>query len=156
MSIVFSWQNLAQCEIRGQIHSFARSYPFMPGFPSSDSKESAFNTGDPGSVPQLGRSPGEGNGNPLQYCCQETSMDRGVWRAIIHGVTKSWTWLSDFHFHATYCYWKVGDPVPCCSKAICLKADYPPTLELLYKVRGYMQKQHSHLWQSSSNWFLWG
>ena len=45
-------------------------------------------------VPGSGRSPGEGNGNPLQYSCLENSMDRGVWRATVHGVAKSWTWLS--------------------------------------------------------------
>ena len=46
---------------------------------------------DPGSVPGLGRSPGEGNGNPLQYSCLENSMDRGVWRATVLGVEKSQT-----------------------------------------------------------------
>ena len=44
-----------------------------------------------------GGSPGEGNGNSLQYSCLENSMDRGAWWATIHGVAKSWTWLSDFH-----------------------------------------------------------
>ena len=57
----------------------------------SDSKESACNAGDPGSTPRLGRSPGEGKGNPLQYSRLENSMDRGAWRAIVHGVAKSWT-----------------------------------------------------------------
>ena len=56
---------------------------------------SAFNVGDPGSISGLGRSPGEGNGNPLQYSCLENSMDRGAWWATDHGVTKSWTRLSD-------------------------------------------------------------
>ena len=65
---------------------------------SSDSKESACNVGDLGSIPWLGRSPGEGNGYPLQYSCLENSMDRGAWQAIVHGVAKSWTWKSDFHF----------------------------------------------------------
>ena len=45
-------------------------------------------TGDPGSIPGSGRSPGEGNGNPLQYSCLENPMDRGAWRAAVHGVTK--------------------------------------------------------------------
>ena len=45
--------------------------------------------GDAGSVPKLGRSPGEGNGNPPQYSCQENPMDRGAWRATVHGVTES-------------------------------------------------------------------
>ena len=51
--------------------------------------------GDAGSIPGSGRSPGGGNGNPLQYSCLENSMDRGVWRATIHGVARSWTRLSD-------------------------------------------------------------
>jgi len=54
-------------------------------------KASACNAGDPGSIPGLGRSPGEGNGNPLQYSCLENSMDRGVWQATVHGVTKGQT-----------------------------------------------------------------
>ena len=54
----------------------------------SDGKESACNAGDPGSVPESGRSLGEGNGYPLQYSCLENSMDRGAWQAIVHGVTK--------------------------------------------------------------------
>ena len=42
-------------------------------------------------IPRMGRSPGGGHGNPLQYSCLENPMDRGVWQAIVHGVTKSWT-----------------------------------------------------------------
>ena len=54
---------------------------------------------DPGSIPGLGRSPAEGNGNPLLYSCLENSMDGGAWQATVHGVTKSQTQLSDFTFH---------------------------------------------------------
>ena len=61
----------------------------FPG--SSDGKESACNAGDPHSIPGSGRSPGEGNGYPLQYSCLENSMDRGAWWAIVHGATKSQT-----------------------------------------------------------------
>ena len=69
---------------------------FALDFPGgSDGKESAYNTGDTSLVPGSGRSPGERNGNPLQYTCLENSMDGGVWWASVHGVTKSWTWLSD-------------------------------------------------------------
>ena len=57
----------------------------------SDGKKSACNAEDPGSIPGSGRSPGEGNGNPLQYSCLENSMDRGACWAIVHGVAKSWT-----------------------------------------------------------------
>ena len=59
------------------------------GFPGgSDGKESACNVGDLGLIPELGRSPGEGNNNPFQYSCLENSMDRGAWQAIVHGVAK--------------------------------------------------------------------
>ena len=61
------------------------------------SKESACNAGDLGSIPELGRPPGKGNSYPLQYSCLENSMDRGGWRATVHGVAKSQTqlkWLS--------------------------------------------------------------
>ena len=56
---------------------------------NSFGKESACNAGDPGSIPGLGRSPGGGNGNPFQYSCLENPMDRGTWRAIVHGVTRN-------------------------------------------------------------------
>ena len=66
----------------------------VPG--GSDGKASAYNAGDPGSIPGSGRSPGEGNGNPLQYSCLENPMDGGAWWATVHGVAESWTRLSDF------------------------------------------------------------
>ena len=72
------------------------SYSVYSG--GSDGKASARNAGDLGSIPGLGRSPGEGNGNPLQYSCLENSLDGGVWWATVHGVAKSRTWLSDFTF----------------------------------------------------------
>ena len=68
----------------------------LPG--GSDGKASACNAGDPGSIPGLGRSPGEGNGNPLQYPCLENPMDGEAWQATVHGVAKSQTRLSDFTF----------------------------------------------------------
>ena len=65
------------------------------GFPGgSTGKESTCNAGDLDSIPGLGWSPGEGNGNPLQYSFLENLMDRGAWQAIAHGVAKSWTQLS--------------------------------------------------------------
>ena len=73
------------------------------GFPaSSEVKASACNAQELGSIPGLGRSPGQGNGNPLQYSCLENPMDRGAWWATLHGVAKSWTQLSDF----TFTWWK--------------------------------------------------
>ena len=56
-------------------------------------KEPACRTGNPGSDPGLGRSPGGGHGNPLQYSCLENPIDRGAWRAMVHRVTKSWNQL---------------------------------------------------------------
>ena len=68
------------------------------GFPGgSNSKESACSARDPSSVPGSGRSPGEGDGNLLQYSCLENSMDRGAWQATVHRVAKSQTRLSDKH-----------------------------------------------------------
>ena len=62
------------------------------GFPGgSDSKESACNVGDLGSIPGSGRFPEDRNGNPLQYSCLENSMDREAWQAMAYGVAKSWT-----------------------------------------------------------------
>ena len=61
----------------------------FPG--GSEGKASIYNVRDLGSIPGLGRSPGEGNGNPLQYSYLENSMDGGVWWAKVHGVAKSWT-----------------------------------------------------------------
>ena len=58
-------------------------------------KKYACNAGDMGSIPESGRSPGEGNDNPLQYSCLENPMDRGAWRATVHGVAKSWIQLRD-------------------------------------------------------------
>ena len=60
----------------------------------SISKESACNAEDPGSIPWSGRSPGEVNGNSLQYSCLENAMDRGIWWDTVHGVAKSQTRLS--------------------------------------------------------------
>ena len=80
-------------------------FPFSPshvtkGFPgSSAGKESARNMRDLGLIPGLGRSPEEGIGYPLQYSGLENSTD-----SIVHGVTKSRTQLSDFHFHVTNCF----------------------------------------------------
>ena len=65
----------------------------FPG--GSDGKASVSNAGDLGSIPGLGRSPGEGNGNPLQGSCLENPMDRGTWQATVHGVAKSWARLSN-------------------------------------------------------------
>ena len=75
---------------------FLSSSMRVMGFPgSSAGKESTCNAGDLGSIPGLGRSPGGGQGNPLQYSCLENPMDRGAWWATVRGVTKSQTRLSN-------------------------------------------------------------
>jgi len=69
------------------------------GFPDGSTVKnppaSAGDVGDAALIPGLGRSPGKGNGNPLQYSCLGNAMDRGAWWATVYGVAKSWTRLSD-------------------------------------------------------------
>ena len=73
----------------------------FPG--GSEVKASACNAGDLGSIPESGRSLGEGNGYPLQCSCQKSSMDRGAWWATVHGVTVRHNWaINTFHFHLTH------------------------------------------------------
>ena len=71
------------------------SYTIMGFLGDSVVKNLPANVGDTGLIPGLGRSPGGGNGNPLQDSCLENAMDRGAWSAIVHGVTKSQTQLSN-------------------------------------------------------------
>ena len=78
----------------GQEDHWKRDGLPTPG--GSEVKASACNAGDLGSIPGSGRSPGEGNGNPLQYSCLENPMDGGAWWATVNGVAKSQTRLSDF------------------------------------------------------------
>ena len=79
------FHNILWNELFGQ-RVFATRFP-----DGSEVKASACNAGDLGSIPGLGRPPGEGNGNPLQYSCLENPMDRGAWWAAVHGVAKSRT-----------------------------------------------------------------
>ena len=104
-----SWESIClQCR-RPRSDSWVRKIPWkserlptpvflrFPG--DSDDEESACNAGGLDLNPGLGRSPGEENGYPLQYSCLENSMERGAWQAAVHGVAKSRTQLSYFHFH---------------------------------------------------------
>ena len=71
------------------------------GFPGgSDGKDAACDAGNPGSIPGSGKSPGQANGNPLQYSCLENPMDRGAWRATVHRVEKNQTRLKQLGMHA--------------------------------------------------------
>ena len=98
------WRNSFPSGFRTEVPIFLLviGWEFPQGFPSSsDGKESACNAGDTGSIPGLGRSPGEGNGNPLQYSCPKNPMERGAWWATVCGVSKSGTRLnSTFTFRS--------------------------------------------------------
>ena len=84
-------------QVKGfEIGDFSGLFRWAMGFPGgSEVKASACNAGNLGSVPGSGRSPREGNGNPLQYSCLENPMDGGTCWATVHGVAKSWTGMSD-------------------------------------------------------------
>ena len=77
------------------VHMTCSLFKYLVFPVGSDGKESACSAGEPISIPGLGRSPGEGNDNPLQYSCLENSVDRGAWWATVLGVMKSWTLLRD-------------------------------------------------------------
>ena len=77
-------------------------YTHTHSFPGgSNSKEFACNAGDPGSIPGLGRSPGEGNDYPLQYSCPENPLNKGTWWVTVRRITKSRTQLSDYYYTYT-------------------------------------------------------
>ena len=105
MLLIFkSHVGLTSASCRDEMLSLSPFFNLHKGFPcDSGGKESACNAGDLGSIPGLGRSPGEGKDYPLQYSGLENFMD-----CIVHEVTESLTWLSDFHFHLMfwplYCY----------------------------------------------------
>ena len=81
------------CCLSYDLNSIPSLMDFLQG---SASKESACNAGNLGSIPELGKFPGEGNGNPFQYSCLGNPMDRGAWQATVHGVAKSRTRPSNF------------------------------------------------------------
>ena len=85
-------------------HNWATELNFPNGTVVKNLPASAGNARDMGSIPMSERSLSVGNGNPFQYSCLENSMDRGAWRAIVHGFTKSWTWLRDLASTHVYIY----------------------------------------------------
>ena len=106
----------------------------------SEVKTSAWNAGDPGSIPGSGRSPGEGNGNPLQYSCLENPMEGGAWWATVHGVAKSRTRLSDLtSLHFILCL------------TVCLGFSFfSPCLFFLFCLH-FKYKDFCYLWLLSSH-----
>ena len=93
-------EKLTSCDWTRRSQVFLPKGSYRWGFPGgSNGKEPACNVGDLGSVPERGRSPGEGHDNPLQYFRLENPRDRGAWWTTIHGATKSRTWLSNTHRH---------------------------------------------------------
>ena len=89
--------NLADTKYRGTDFFFKDIEKNIHTNSCSVGKESACDVGDPGLIPGSGRSPREGNSYPLQYSCLENSTDKEAWCTTVHGVTKSRTWLSNFH-----------------------------------------------------------
>ena len=88
--------------------------------------------GDLGSIPRLGRSPGEGNGYPLQYSCLENPMNRGDWHATVHGVIKSQTQLNNFHYELSFLVQvmilSIGHSCTISRLCVCSDAQSCPTL----------------------------
>ena len=110
-------------------------------------KVSACSAGDPGSIPGSGRSPGEGNGNPLQYSCLGNPMDRGAWWATVRGVAKNRTRLSNFTFTLVVLG---GLPLPRQERATLGQLDSPPpALQALSRCPGLSQ---SWRFSVSSGW----
>ena len=106
----------------------------------SNGKTSVCNAGEPGSISGLGRSPGEGNGSPLQYSCLENPMDRGAWQATVRAVTKSRTRLSGFtHWMKKYIDLNILILFMC---IFCLKLFFERKRKLLVKSQQEAAMQH--------------
>ena len=88
--------DLANEQQQKKLNTPTKQYEFY--FGDSEGKEFACIAGDMGIIPGSGRSPKEGNGNPLHYSCLENPMDRGAWQTTVHGIPKSPIWLSDYTF----------------------------------------------------------
>ena len=102
---------------------------------NSVNKESPCNAWDPGSIPGSRRSPREGNGNSLQYSCLRNSADRVAWWATVHGVTKSWTWLSNWAHTSCYAMLSLFSHVRLCVTPEMAAHQAPPSL-------GFSRQEH--------------
>ena len=95
---LFQLKIIIFCSANFSLIDLASCTPLL-GLPcGSEVTASAWTAGDPGSIPESERSPGEGNGNPLQYSCLENPVEGGAWWATVHGISKSQTRLNDFTF----------------------------------------------------------
>ena len=81
--------------VAGRFKGYMYTYSFQGGSVVKNTHAITGDTGNMVSIPESGRSPGVGNGNPLQYSCLDNSMERGTWWAVVQGVTKNWIELSD-------------------------------------------------------------
>ena len=119
-----------------------------------DSKESACNAEDTGSIPGSGRPPGEGNGYPLQYSCLENSMNRGAWQSTVHGVAEDWgPWgWSDRTEQLTHTHF------PCCFSSLCKGGIIQPSKQSQTLRAGVSLGDEDRLWrglqQMACNWAL--
>ena len=93
------WEKLSRTQKSFFFFFFPSALDLMIFPYGSEGKEFATSAGDLGSIPGSGRSPGEGNSNPLQHSCLDNPINRGAWRATSHRVAKSQTQLSNWHFH---------------------------------------------------------
>ena len=113
------------------------------GFPGgSDGNKSACNEGDPSLFPGSGRSPGGGDGNPLQYSCLENPMDRGAWCTAVHGITKSWTQLTK---HTCMLSYECADILPD-DIIICISSMSSGLIFILELIKAAIGNKHDRTW----------
>ena len=147
--VVRKWthNNRYKCTFTKLFWKFSDFYVFL-SFPGGSEVKNPANARDPVLILGSGRSPGEGNGNPLQYPCLGNPMDRGAWWAVVHGVEKNWTRLSDAAAAAAAAYPKIVRVSP-----LTPAVSIPPQKTALT----HLQSVHITISQTSGNHtvFLW-
>ena len=147
--LLHSTWNSAQCYVAGWMgeefgEEWIHVYVWL-GFPGGtvikNLPVNARDAGEAVSIPGLERSPGVGNGNPLQYCCLDNPMDRGAWQATVHGVSKSWMGINDW---------------ACICMAECLYCSSETIIALLigytqYKIKSYLKRKELGVTQENLN-----